>query len=124
MVGICLLPPKPPAPRQSRPVSQRVMMNRKQDSLLLTLGAVLLALLVLPAMATDIPNPLPDPDGKPANMSKPVQVYILMGQSNMLGYGTIAGTTDGTLEYAVKTKNKYPYLVDDAGNWTVRQDVR
>jgi hypothetical protein len=100
------------------------MMNRKQDSLLLTLGAVLLALLVLPAMATDIPNPLPDPDGKPANMSKPVQVYILMGQSNMLGYGTIAGTTDGTLEYAVKTKNKYPYLVDDAGNWTVRQDVR
>ena len=27
---------------------------------------------------------LPDPDGKPADMSKPVQVYILMGQSNML----------------------------------------
>ena len=124
MVGICLRPPKPPAPRQSRPVSPRVMMNRKQDSLLLTLGAVLLALLVLPAMATDIPNPLPDPDGKPADMTKPVQVYILMGQSNMLGYGTIAGTTDGTLEYAVKTKNKYPYLVNDAGNWTVRQDVR
>jgi len=72
-----------------------------------------------------IPDPLPDPDGKPADMSKPVQVYILMGQSNMLGYGTIAGaTTDGTLEYAVKTKNKYPYLVDGAGNWTVRQDVR
>jgi hypothetical protein len=98
--------------------------GKRGDSLLLTLGAVLLALLVLPAVATYIPNPLPDPDGKPADMSKPVQVYILMGQSNMLGYGTIAGTTDGTLEYAVKTKGKYPYLVDDAGNWTVRQDVR
>ena len=34
---------------------------------------------------------LPDPDGKPADMSKPVQVYILMGQSNMLGIGKIAG---------------------------------
>jgi hypothetical protein len=97
---------------------------KREKSLLLTLGAVLLALPVLPAVATDIPDPLPDPDGKPANMTKPVQVYILMGQSNMLGYGTIAGTTDGTLEYAVKTKGKYPYLVDDAGNWTVRQDVR
>jgi len=100
------------------------MRMKRGNSLLLTLGAVLLALLVLPAVATDIPNPLPDPDGKPANMTKPVQVYILMGQSNMLGYGTIAGTTDGTLEYAVKTKGKYPYLVDVAGNWTVRQDVR
>ena len=97
---------------------------KRENSLLLTLGAVLLALPVLPAVATDIPDPLPDPDGKPANMTKPVQVYILMGQSNMLGFGTIVGTTDGTLEYAVKTKGKYPYLVDVAGNWTVRQDVR
>ena len=32
---------------------------------------------------------LPDPDGKPADMSKPVQVYILLGQSNMLGAGKI-----------------------------------
>ena len=34
---------------------------------------------------------LPDPDGKPADMSKPVQVYILLGQSNMLGFGTVKG---------------------------------
>jgi len=51
-------------------------------------------------------------------------VYILMGQSNMLGAGRIAGDEEGTLEYAVKTKKKYPYLVDDAGDWTVRNDVR
>lgn len=58
-------------------------------------------------------------DGKAADMSKPVQVYILMGQSNMVGLGNIA-----TLEAAVKTKGKYPYLVDDAGAWTQRKDVR
>jgi len=97
---------------------------KKENSLLLTLGAVLLGLLVLPAVAQDIPYPLPDPDANPANMTKPVQVYILMGQSNMLGFGNIAGDSDGTLEYAVNTKNKYPYLVDGTGNWTVRKDVR
>ena len=88
------------------------------------IGAAVAVLLVLPAVAKAIPDPLPDPDGKPADMSKPVQVYILMGQSNMLGFGKVAGDTDGKLEYAVNTKNKYPYLVDDAGNWTERKDVR
>jgi hypothetical protein len=69
--------------------------------------------------AKALPDVLPDPDGKEADMSKPVQVYILMGQSNMVGLGNLA-----TLEEAVKTKGKYPYLVDDAGKWTVRKDVR
>jgi hypothetical protein len=67
---------------------------------------------------------LPDPDGKPADMSKPVKVFILMGQSNMLGFGKIAGDKDGSLEHAVKKENLYPFLVDDEGNWTERQDVR
>ena len=67
---------------------------------------------------------LPDPDGKPADMSKPVQVYILLGQSNMLGFGRVGGDKDGTLEHAVKSKELYPYLIDDAGNWTERKDVR
>ena len=66
---------------------------------------------------------LPDPDGKPADMSKPVQVYILMGQSNMLEMGKVKGG-DGSLEHAVKEKKLYPYLVDDAGKWTERKDVR
>ena len=64
------------------------------------------------------------PDGKPADMTKPVQVFILMGQSNMVGMGKIAGGKEGTLEHAVKGKKKYPYLVDEAGNWTERKDVR
>jgi len=57
-------------------------------------------------------------------MTKPVQVYILLGQSNMLGFGTVKGNKDGTLETAVKSKKLYPYLVDDAGNWAERKDVR
>ncbi len=63
------------------------------------------------------------PDGKPADMTKPVQVFILLGQSNMVGLGKIAGA-EGSLENAVKTKHLYPYLVDDAGLWTERKDVR
>lgn len=43
----------------------------------------------------------------------------------MLGEGHIGPANEnGTLEYAVKTKHLYPYLVDAAGNWTVRKDVR
>lgn len=68
---------------------------------------------------------LPKPDGKPADMTKPVQVFILLGQSNMLGMGKIAPDgKDGTLENAVKTKRLYSYLVDDAGQWSERKDVR
>jgi hypothetical protein len=75
----------------------------------------------VPAKA--LPDELPDPDGKAADMSQPVQVFILMGQSNMLGFGKVAGDGAGTLEGAVKA-GKYPYLVDDAGAWTTRKDVR
>ncbi|BCX46786.1 hypothetical protein HAHE_06940 [Haloferula helveola] len=67
---------------------------------------------------------IPDPDGKPADMTKPVQVFILMGQSNMVGAGKVKGDKEGTLEFAVKNENLYPFLVDDAGAWTTRQDVR
>ena len=73
---------------------------------------------------TTVSQDLPRPDGRPADMSKPVQVYILLGQSNMLGMGRIAGEKDDSLEHAVKVNRKYPYLVDDAGNWTQRMDVR
>ena len=30
-------------------------------------------------------------DGKPADMTKPVQVFILLGQSNMVGLGKVTG---------------------------------
>ena len=85
-------------------------------------------LCVIPAIAAEksdaLSKPqLPKPDGKPADITKPVQVFILLGQSNMVGLGKIKGG-DGSLEFAVKEKKKYPYLVDDAGMWTERKDVR
>ncbi|MCE9524507.1 MAG: sialate O-acetylesterase [Planctomycetales bacterium] len=61
--------------------------------------------------------------GKEPDMSKPAQVFILMGQSNMVGMGRIAGG-DGGLEHAIKVKKLYPYLVDDEGKWASRADVR
>jgi len=96
-------------------------MNCKRTFVIACMTAVI-GIGVMYASAGD--QPLPVPDGKEADMSKPVQVYILLGQSNMVGAGRIGGNKKGTLEYAVKTEKKYPYLVDDAGNWTERKDVR
>jgi hypothetical protein len=70
-----------------------------------------------PVRASALPEVLPDPDGKEADMTKPVQVFIMMGQSNMLGFGNPGPVKAVAAE-------KYPYLVDDAGNWNVRKDVR
>jgi hypothetical protein len=74
--------------------------------------------------AKGVNDALPRPDGKPAAMSKTVKVFILMGQSNMLEMGNVAGDKDGTLEHAVKKEGLYPFLVDTEGKWTTRQDVR
>jgi len=67
---------------------------------------------------------LPRPDDQPADLSKPVKVFILLGQSNMLGAGQIGGDKEGTLEHAVKTEKLYPFLVDDSGAWSERKDTR
>lgn len=84
---------------------------------------ILLAVTALPLTAMG--QELPDPDGQPAPQDKPVQVFIMLGQSNMLGFGRV-GPADkpGTLEYMTQSKDKYPHLVDDAGQWTERKDVR
>ena len=100
--------------------------NARCLSTLLLVAVAVSCLLPLTACA-DNPQTLPDPDGKPANMAKPVQVYILLGQSNMLGAGRITPSkkrAEGSLTQAVKEKGLYPYLVDDEGEWTVRKDVR
>lgn len=88
------------------------------------LGALTIVLFVTAASAAEKDNGLPDPDGQPADLSKPVQVFLIMGQSNTLEMGKVAGDTDGTLEHAVKSAGLYPFMVDDSGEWTVRKDVR
>ena len=52
----------------------------------------LLGIALVPMLAAqEIPAQLPDPDGKAGNASKPVKVYILAGQSNMVGMGDLSG---------------------------------
>lgn len=55
----------------------------------LTLAA--LAAIPAGAPAREIPKQLPDPCDKAPASEKPVKVYILMGQSNMVGMGDITG---------------------------------
>ena len=59
-----------------------------------------------------------------AEVSKPVKVFILMGQSNMVGMGHIHGDKGETLEQAVKMEKLYPYLLDADGNWAESKNVR
>ncbi|MEC8508313.1 MAG: sialate O-acetylesterase [Planctomycetota bacterium] len=83
------------------------------------------SIFVLAAMAQlALAKDLPDPDGKPADMTKKVKVFIIMGQSNTLEMGKVKGDKEGSLEHAVKEEGLYPFMVDDAGDWTVREDVR
>ena len=56
-------------------------------------------------------------------MEKPVQVYILLGQSNMLGFGKVSGDKEGSLQHAVQVKKKYSYLYEK-GKWTVSKKTR
>jgi hypothetical protein len=90
-----------------------------QNCLRLFMSVLALAMLTAPLLAADLPKELATPDGKPADQSKPVQVYILLGQSNMLGFGAVGpAETKGTLAHLVKEQGNYPFLVDDAGQWT------
>lgn len=56
----------------------------------------------------------------------PTRIFILAGQSNMLGQGNmIPVTTQGTLEYIVANDpgTNYQFLVDGTGAWVEREDV-
>lgn len=80
-----------------------------------------------PTDGEDEPNvPYPQADPDPADTgvaTKPVKVYIMSGQSNMVGYGLISGSSAGTLETVTGVENKFPNLVDSGGAWTTRNDV-
>lgn len=101
-------------------------MNLRVSPFVACLVAVtVLALPTVPASDAKSAPPLPRPDGKAADHARKIQVFVMMGQSNMLGFGRVGPKeTKGSLEYFVKEKGKYPHLIDDSGKWTVRNDVR
>jgi len=56
----------------------------------------------------------------------PVKIYLLVGQSNMLGYGTIEpGETTNTLRHIVENdpKKEFQSFIEEDGSWTERSDV-
>jgi endonuclease/exonuclease/phosphatase family metal-dependent hydrolase len=59
--------------------------------------------------------------------TKPVKVFILAGQSNMVGDGHVTPPeTPGTLAYMVKTSDRteqFKHLVGPDGTWRARKDV-
>lgn len=63
--------------------------------------------------------------------SNRLKVFILAGQSNMVGAGEVRAKEDrnggqGSLEYLVRspdTKEKFAHLIDKKGQWIVRDDV-
>ena len=82
------------------------------------------ALLITSLLTLGVAADLPQPDEKPADTSKTVKVFIIMGQSNTLEMGKVKGDNEGSLEFAVNKENLYPFMIDGEGNWTKRQDVR
>ena len=103
------------------------MNTKKPDTSFYLLAALLLS--ACGALAADKFDPDPKhqltrPDDKAADQTKPVKVFILMGQSNMVGMGDInPADKPGTLTTLTKTEKRYPFLLDDGGQWTVRKDV-
>lgn len=88
----------------------------------LTLISAAVAALVLPVVAKPVPAQLPDPDGKAGDASKPVKVYILAGQSNMVGMGNLAGAKnvyDGVYLSSDPAVPAGPLQIYKVGNYKV-----
>lgn len=82
-----------------------------------------MAALVLPPTAQVPAGPSHAERGS-TDQRRPIAVFILLGQSNMVGFGRIAlPGKKGTLEYLCKEQGKYPHLLDAKGQWKERDDV-
>lgn len=78
--------------------------------------AASLALLLVMVTATAAHADIQKANGK-------LKVFILAGQSNMVGFGQVVGDKPGTMQYHLKHDNeKYNHLIDQ-GEPIVRQDV-
>ncbi len=72
--------------------------------------------------AADVPAQLPDPDGKLGDATKPVKVYILAGQSNMVGMGNLSGAKNvytGVYLSSDPAVAEGPFQIYRVGNYKV-----
>lgn len=79
-------------------------------------------LISIPAYAADVPARLPDPDGESGSTTKPVKVYILAGQSNMVGLGNISGAKNvysGVYLSSDPSVPNQPFQVYKVGNYKI-----
>ncbi len=55
----------------------------------------------------------------------PLKVFILAGQSNMVGHGEVEKGDRGNLNYLVGNdeNGEYQHLLDEKGDWKIRDDV-
>jgi len=103
--------------------------NSAKNELSLSLIAVFLGVLaffgvnILPVGAANaVPSHLPDPTEKPGDTDKPVQVYILAGQSNMVGTGLSSHLPMAAAEGGDAGKD-FKRLLDSNGKVIERKDV-
>ncbi|MDB4323381.1 sialate O-acetylesterase [Akkermansiaceae bacterium] len=61
---------------------------------------------------------------EPVPANGKLKIFILSGQSNMVGFGQLAGESPGTMESCLKAEPKdYGHLVDESGKNVRRDDV-
>jgi len=98
------------------------MITKNRIKTVLTLAVVGMVVLVFAAAAKEVPAQLPDPDGKTPDTTKPVKVYILAGQSNMVGMGNISGARcryTGIYLTADPATPKGPMYIYPVGNYKI-----
>ncbi|MBT3296180.1 MAG: hypothetical protein HN919_10070 [Verrucomicrobia bacterium] len=93
-------------------------MIKRRNRVVVGLLSVAIAAGSLLAGAKEIPEHLPKCSTKAPDATKPLKVFLMSGQSNMVGMGH-----PGPLKKLIDEEGMFTNLVDAAGNWAVRNDV-
>lgn len=93
----------------------------KSRSCMIVIVTLLTALV---AWAEPPESPLPPHSSDfAATKAKPIKVFVLVGDENILEQGVISGNKPGTLETVVARNPKYAFLKARDGKWVTRNDV-
>jgi len=98
------------------------MTTGRRTTIVLALAALAMSGLALNVAAKDVPAQLPAPDGKAGDATKPVKVYILAGQSNMVGMGSLTGAKNmytGVYFSSDPAAPEGPFQIYKVGNYKV-----